>query len=175
MSATVSQFDAIKERRRRMWASGGYAQVAGTHPRCVSRDSGSPRMIVRLSHPRRWFALLLAGAPLASASGARAAVVHTVCGPGRDFPTVTAAVNGSSAGDAIEVMPGTYDEQVVVNKQLTISGAPGDPRPVIEYFGMDAAVTIAPEGAGTKLSDIDIHALGQSTWALLANGGWTYS
>ena len=37
--------------------------------------------------------------------------------------TITAAVTASSAGDFIKVCPGTYNEQVVVNKALTLLGA----------------------------------------------------
>jgi hypothetical protein len=132
-------------------------------------------MIVPLSHRWRWFvALLLAGAPLASAGAVRAAAIHTVCASGCEFPSVSAAVSASSAGDAIEVMPGTYDEQVVVNKQLTISGATGEPRPVIEHFGTaSAALTIAAGGAGTTVSDLDIRGIGPSTSALVALGAVT--
>jgi parallel beta-helix repeat protein len=37
--------------------------------------------------------------------------------------TITAAVTASSAGDFIKVCPGTYNEQVTVNKALTLLGA----------------------------------------------------
>jgi parallel beta-helix repeat protein len=42
------------------------------------------------------------------------------------FNTIQEAVNAAVAGDKIKVRPGTYEENVVVNKQLTIKGA--DPR-----------------------------------------------
>ena len=41
----------------------------------------------------------------------------------REFTTIQAAVNAASAGDKIEVKPGTYEENVVVDKQLKIVGA----------------------------------------------------
>lgn len=41
----------------------------------------------------------------------------------REFTTIQAAVNAASAGDKIKVKPGTYEENVVVNKQLKIEGA----------------------------------------------------
>ena len=37
--------------------------------------------------------------------------------------TIQAAINAASAGDVIKVQPGTYKETVIVNKQLTITGA----------------------------------------------------
>jgi hypothetical protein len=73
-------------------------------------------------------------------------------------------------------MPGTYREQVVVDKPLSIFGAPGQARPVIEYDALDptdATVTIAAEGAGARLSDLDIRGIGQDTWGLQANGAVT--
>jgi hypothetical protein len=105
---------------------------------------------------------------------ARATVIHTVCASGCEFTSVEAGVMASSAGDAIEVMPGTYREQVVVDKPLSIFGATGVPRPVIEFDGMlDATVTIAATGAGTRLSDLDIRGIGESTFGLQANGAVT--
>lgn len=41
----------------------------------------------------------------------------------RQYTTIQAAVNAASAGDKIKVRAGTYEENVVVNKQLTIKGA----------------------------------------------------
>jgi parallel beta-helix repeat protein len=41
----------------------------------------------------------------------------------REFTTIQAAVDAASAGDKINVKPGTYEENVVVNKQLKIKGA----------------------------------------------------
>jgi hypothetical protein len=40
-----------------------------------------------------------------------------------DYQTISAAVTAAKAGDTIKVAPGTYDEEVTVNKPLTILGA----------------------------------------------------
>ncbi|MEM2962781.1 MAG: right-handed parallel beta-helix repeat-containing protein, partial [Candidatus Bathyarchaeia archaeon] len=50
----------------------------------------------------------------------RAAELHV--GPGQPYTTIQAAVNAANPGDTIIVHPGTYDEQVVVDKSLTIQG-----------------------------------------------------
>jgi len=42
-----------------------------------------------------------------------------------DYTTIQAAVNAASAGDIIEIAAGTYMEQVVVNKALTLNGQDG--------------------------------------------------
>jgi hypothetical protein len=49
---------------------------------------------------------------------ARATVLWTVCQSGCNFTSINAAVNESNAGDLIEVMPGTYAEDVVVTVPL---------------------------------------------------------
>jgi len=43
-----------------------------------------------------------------------------------DYPTIQAAINAASSGDTINVAAGTYIEQVVINKNLTLSGT-GNP------------------------------------------------
>jgi hypothetical protein len=55
------------------------------------------------------------------ASGARVKTT-SISVPG-DYPTIQAAVNAASAGDTITVAAGTYNEQVVITKTLTIQGA----------------------------------------------------
>jgi hypothetical protein len=41
----------------------------------------------------------------------------------RDFPTIQAAADAAPAGAAIHIAPGTYTEQIVVNKDLDLRGA----------------------------------------------------
>ena len=40
-----------------------------------------------------------------------------------DFTTIQAAINASSPGDTIKVLPGTYTEQLTISKNLTIIGS----------------------------------------------------
>jgi hypothetical protein len=42
--------------------------------------------------------------------------------PGTDFTSIQAAVNAAPAGSVIQVCPGTYNQQVVINKPLTVRG-----------------------------------------------------
>jgi parallel beta-helix repeat protein len=53
-------------------------------------------------------------------------------GPGIDFTKIQDAVNAASAGDTIIVKNGTYNEQVKLDKQLTIEG---ENRPLINAAG----------------------------------------
>jgi parallel beta-helix repeat protein len=56
------------------------------------------------------------------------------------FPTIQGAVNASPAGTTILVCPGTYPEQVLINKALTVKGI-ADP---VSFAA--AAVLVAPTG-----------------------------
>lgn len=51
------------------------------------------------------------------------AATITVCPSGCDYTSIQAAVNAASSGNTISIGAGTYDEQVVVNKGLTLVGA----------------------------------------------------
>ena len=56
---------------------------------------------------------------------------HVVAADGSgDFETIQAAVDAAVAGDTIAIQPGTYTEAVLVDRDLTISGDPGDPAAV---------------------------------------------
>jgi parallel beta-helix repeat protein len=46
--------------------------------------------------------------------------------PNAGFTSIQAAVNAAHAGDTIRVLPGTYNESVTVDKQLTILGSQSD-------------------------------------------------
>lgn len=54
------------------------------------------------------------------------AVLVVDAGGGGDFTTIQAAVTAADAGDKIKVRAGTYAENVVVDKELTIKGAFGN-------------------------------------------------
>ena len=49
--------------------------------------------------------------------------MKTVCSNNCAFKTIQAAINGSAEGATITIAPGTYDENVVVNKPVTLVGS----------------------------------------------------
>jgi hypothetical protein len=71
--------------------------------------------------------------------------VGTCAGPGTHYLTIQAAVNGTNPGNAVEICPGTYPEQVVITKNLTLNG-----------MGPTASVVVPPAGGlvpnGTDLA-----------------------
>ena len=77
-----------------------------------------------------------------------------------DFPTIQEAVDAANEGDVIKVLPGTYTEQIIINKSLTIIGsgakstiiqAPDvlNPSPVIPFPGRAHIVDIFNEAIVT--------------------------
>lgn len=78
----------------------------------------------------------------------------------REFRTIQAAVDAAAGGDTIKVKAGTYEESVVVNKQLTIIGR--DPK-LSRYLNPEKASIVDPPADN---SDND-HAIG---FELLADG-----
>lgn len=72
-------------------------------------------------------------AAIAGPAGLAQAATHRVLVVPRDFATIQAAVNAAAPGDTVNVGPGTYTEQVVINKDLDVHGS-----------GMNATVIKAP-------------------------------
>ncbi|NJP99583.1 hypothetical protein [Streptomyces zingiberis] len=82
---------------------------------------------------------LVVGAVLVPAPSANAATI-TVCASGCDYTTISAAITAASAGDTITVGPGTYNEQITIDKSLTVRGA---------QAGVDPSPTGRPGGEST--------------------------
>ncbi len=114
-------------------------------------------------------AVLLVTGLLVIPGAARASVVWTVCASSCNFTSINAAVNQSNPDDLIEVMPGTYPEQVVVTVPLHIFAPADEPRPVITNQS-GITVWIPPAGAGTTISHLDIRSNSANSSALRADG-----
>ena len=81
---------------------------------------------------------------------------HVVAADGSgDFETIQAAVDAAVAGDTIAILPGTYTEAIVIDKDLILFGE--GPREEI--------VLTAPEGGPER--DIDFVWLSQAPYAML--------
>ena len=72
------------------------------------------------------------GALLAALASPILAAPPPIVVPG-DYPTIQAAIDAARPGRTIKVLPGTYDEQISINKNLAIVGA-----------GMDVTILRAP-------------------------------
>jgi parallel beta-helix repeat protein len=81
--------------------------------------------------------LLFAAAPVGQAQAA----ILDVCPSGCTYSTIQAAINAASAGDTVSVAAGTYVENVVVNKAITLQGA-----------GYADTIVVATDGNATPLT-----------------------
>ena len=93
--------------------------------------------------------------PLTDRTGTR---TITVCKSGGcDYTTIQAAVNAACPGGTVEVRGGTYRENVVVNKTLTLRGVDtlpvvgeGGGMPVVDGGGSGSAITITADGCSIE-------------------------
>ena len=103
------------------------------------------------------FAVMLSLAQASSAAAATLVVDDDGAGASGDcdagavaYTTINAAIAAATAGDTIEVCPGTYAENVVINKSLTLLGAkagvPAGPGASMPGRGTDESI-IAPPSA----------------------------
>ncbi len=94
------------------------------------------------------YAILVASICLAAQSSQAASVVVGNCRTGKSFTSIQAAVDAAPSGSTIDVCPGTYPEQVMIEaKTLTLVGVLSGTN--------DAAVLVPPPGGlivnGTRI------------------------
>ncbi len=77
-------------------------------------------------------------------SSAQAATTFTVCASGCNFTTIQPAINAALSGDTISVLAGTYAQQLVIDKNVTLTGA-GSGTTIIQ-----APATLSNDPDGTK-------------------------
>lgn len=79
--------------------------------------------------------------------------------PGAGFTTVSGAVAAAIAGDTIEVCNGTYTEQVVINKSLTLKAKPTHTPSVVApavMSGSQAIITVTGSGVNATVDGLII-------------------
>ncbi len=72
-----------------------------------------------------------------------------------DYLTIQQAIDAAGSGDTVMVAPGTYDEDLIVNKPITLLGGKGS-SPVFDGGGSGIAVTLLPEASGSTVAGITI-------------------
>lgn len=87
-----------------------------------------------------------------STSGAPGGVVPAsrnvlTVGAGKEFPRIQDAINASADGDTIEVYSGTYRENILVDRKLTIHGIG---TPVIDADRRGDGITISADGVAIE-------------------------
>jgi len=73
--------------------------------------------------------------------------VYTVCLAGCNYSSIQAAIDAAKGGEVVEVGSGTYNENVVVNKSITLRGEnTGAGVTVVNALGSGSAVVLKADG-----------------------------
>jgi parallel beta-helix repeat protein len=89
-------------------------------------------------------AMLVTGSVTLAVAGSQPTAAATLCvNPGKTgcFTTIGAAVGAASAGDTIQIAPGTYFEDVVIGKSLSLIGA-NSANTIIDAKGLSNGIYI---------------------------------
>jgi Periplasmic copper-binding protein (NosD) len=117
--------------------------------------------ISRVVTVKRWSAALMV-ASLATSIAAQAATLTVGTCPGAGFSTIQTAVDAAHAGDTVNVCPGSYPEQVSINKSLTLQG--------IAVGNQNAAVIAAPAGGLVANATDPRTSFGEAAQVLVTTG-----
>ncbi len=84
-----------------------------------------------------------------------ASAASLTVGPTGQYKTITEAVNAAQPGDTITISPGTYTENVVVAKSVTITAQRADSPPTITAADLSKDV-FRVEGSNVHIADLTI-------------------
>ncbi|MFN7037371.1 MAG: hypothetical protein ACK4SN_13520, partial [Bellilinea sp.] len=87
------------------------------------------------------------------------AATITVCSSGCDHTTIQAAVNAAGEGDVILVGPGTYEENIIIDKNIKLISSAGRTSTTIQGKSGEwklGTITITNNTTGVQIGDIDI-------------------
>lgn len=122
----------------------------------MTSDQSLLRGVSRRSVLTRGAAVSAIGvAGLSASSGTVAAQQCDIVVPD-DYPTIQDAVDNAAAGDSICIQPGTYDEDVTVDREVTLRGrnAPQSSNPA----HLDEQVEVTSDGDGSAVRRLRISA-----------------
>jgi hypothetical protein len=83
----------------------------------------------------------------------------TPCKALPSYPTISQAVSGAPAGSTIYICPGTYAEQVVITKKMTLEGVAGNGNAGSTASGSNNPVIVSPAG-GVVVNSNDLYPYG---------------
>jgi len=99
------------------------------------------------------------------------------CGGEPDYDYIQDAIDNADPGDTIMVCPGEYDEQLKINKQLTILSANGAEETLIDGDGVNGLIWDKP-GGETVYPTVWIDAagvvFGDEGQGFTVFGGWSF-
>lgn len=105
----------------------------------------------------------------------KAQQVHTVCASGCDFTAIQPAINAANEGDTIEVEAGNYEENLTINKPLTLIGANEDndcdSRVVESVIAPTSGAPVTITSDDVSINGFEINAPGHGTAIELSNTG----
>lgn len=106
-------------------------------------------------------AVAICGLSFASEAQAKTWTVCHEKPPFCDASTIQAAVNDASTGDTVKALEGPYNQQVTVNKPITLEGNPGRAtRTVLEFSSSGATLTFTSAASGSTLRHMAVESDG---------------
>jgi parallel beta-helix repeat protein len=88
------------------------------------------------------------------------------------YPTIGAAVEAASSGDVVYVKSGVYNENVVVNKQLTLEGQSSANTTILGSGGSTPTAVLILSADNAKVTGFTLESRNYSTTTMTAYGIW---